>query len=409
MRLHWLRDQRGSILLFTTVLVVPLMIILAGLAMDLAYYGSVDDELQRSMDAAALAGAGNLGFDSSVFGTARQAAQNYAIANPYRAESAAKQINTSTFTLNAGNASSGNVVLGIWNGTTRTFTPSLDGTFVNAVRCRYTSSVPTFFLRLLGLNSLATGAQATAISAPPATIPPTSCLFPIGVTQCPFQTAGNFGSQGCGQPILYVSNSNTNTAAWINVGGTGSPSATNSRAAVTAAANGTSCSGSTLLAGNNVGANNGAITNVISGTGNYPGLANCNHGNGTCSGGYFIDKFNSPTTYTVHDSSGHVAYSGHGWEVTVAVISTNCPPGAVNQDHQILTWSRMVITQVISHGVCAVTNHYPGNAWDSLCSSGLSGSVDGLFGYYECAQFDSPPSPIPAPRAALATRLRLVQ
>src|SRR6185369_3035564 len=119
---RWARDQRGSILLFTTILVVPLMIIIGGLAMDLAYYGSVDDELQRSMDAAALAGAGNLGFDSSVFGTARQAAQNYAIANPYRAESAAKQINSSTFTLNTGNNSNGNIVLGIWNGATRTFT-----------------------------------------------------------------------------------------------------------------------------------------------------------------------------------------------------------------------------------------------------------------------------------------------
>jgi Flp pilus assembly protein TadG len=409
MKLEWLRNQRGSILLFTTVLVVPLMIIIGGLALDLAYYGTVDDELQRSMDAAALAGAGNLGFDSSVFGAARQAAQNYAVGNKYRAENASKQINTSTFTLNAGNTSSGNIVLGVWDGTARTFTPSLNGTFVNAVRCRYASSVPTSFLRLVGINSLATAAQATAISAPPATIPPTSCLFPIGVTQCPFQTAGNFGSQGCGQPILYVSNSNTNTAAWINPGGIGNPSATVARAAVTAAANGTSCSGSTLLAGNDVGANNGAITNVISGTGQYPGLANCNHGNGTCSGGYFIDKFNSSTTYTVHDSSGHVAYSGHGWEVTVPVISTSCPPGPINQNLQILTWSKMVITQVISHGVCAVTNHYPGNAWDSLCSSGLAGNVDGLFGYYECSPFDAPPTPIPAPRAALATRLRLVQ
>ena len=34
---RWARDQRGSILLFTTVLVVPLMIIIGGLAMDIAY------------------------------------------------------------------------------------------------------------------------------------------------------------------------------------------------------------------------------------------------------------------------------------------------------------------------------------------------------------------------------------
>jgi hypothetical protein len=229
------------------------------------------------------------------------------------------------------------------------------------------------------------------------------------VSQCAFQTAGNFGSQGCGQPIVYFSNTPNNTAAWINVNGTGNPGAPDARAAVTAAANGTSCSGSTLLAGNAVGANGGAITNVISGTGQYPGIAECNHGNGTCSGGYFIDKFNSSTTYTVHDSSGNVAYSGHGWEVIVPVISTSCPPGNITGDHQILTWSRMVITQVISKGVCAVTNNYPGNAWDSQCSSGLSGSVEAIYGYYDCSQFTAPPTPIPAPRAALATRLRLVQ
>jgi hypothetical protein len=69
----------------------------------------------------------------------------------------------------------------------------------------------------------------------------------------------------------------------------------------------------------------------------------------------------------------------------------------------------MVITQVISHGVCAVTNNYPGNAWDSLCSSGLPGSVDGIFGYYECTQFDAPPVPNPAPIAGLATKIKLVK
>ena len=37
---RWAKEQRGSILLFTTILVIPLMIIIGGLAMDLAYYGT---------------------------------------------------------------------------------------------------------------------------------------------------------------------------------------------------------------------------------------------------------------------------------------------------------------------------------------------------------------------------------
>jgi hypothetical protein len=395
------------------------MIILAGLAMDLAYYGSVDDELQRSMDAAALAGAGNLGFDSSVFGTARQAAQNYAIANPYRAESAAKQINSSTFTLNTGNNSNGNIVLGIWNGATRTFTPSLDGTFVNAVRCRYSSSVPTFFLKLLGLNSLATGAQATAISAPPATLCPGCCLFPVGVTKCAFQTAGNFGSQGCGQPVSTFTSATVNTAAWINMTGTNNPSAPDTQSAIDAAASGGTCN-STLRAGDHVGANGGMQESVFNSLANCNGH-NCDSGPGTQ--GYFIDKFNSATTYTVRDANNNITYQGHGWEVFVAVIDTadhSCPPGNLNgsgdQAPQILTYSRLVITQVIDHGYCAVANHYPGNLWDAHCptpngtlASREDSNLRAIFGYYSCAPIDAVPASIPAPRAALATRLRLVQ
>src|SRR6476659_8518787 len=134
---RWLRDQRGSILLFTTILVVPLMIILGGLAMDMAYYGTVDDELQRAMDAASLAGAGKLGFDSSAFPTVRNFAQSYASANRYK-------VGTISLGLNTANDPAGNIVLGIWSG--GTFTPSLDGSKVNAVRCQYSTTVPTSFL-----------------------------------------------------------------------------------------------------------------------------------------------------------------------------------------------------------------------------------------------------------------------
>src|SRR5512144_622763 len=112
---RWVRDQRGSILLFTTVLVVPLMIIIGGLAMDLAYYGTVDDELQRSMDAAALAGAGKLGFNDTFFPAARQWAHDYALLNPYR-------VGSINLDLNTANDATGNIVLGTWNGST--FTPS---------------------------------------------------------------------------------------------------------------------------------------------------------------------------------------------------------------------------------------------------------------------------------------------
>ena len=404
--LHRLRNQRGSILLFTTVLVVPLMIIVGGLAIDLAYYGTVDGEIQRSMDAAALAGAGKLGFDAGAFAGARQAAQNYATQNLYRAESHAKQITTSTFTQNAGNADTGNVVLGTWNGTTRVFAPSLNGTIVNAVKCQYNSTIPTSFLRLIGLNSLSTAAGAIAVSSPPATLCPGCCLFPLGVTQCPFQTGGPTGSQGCGQPVATVTPSTTNTAAWL---GANKPDI---QQAVNNAASGATCN-TTLKTGDPAATNNGNLQTV------WDSLADCN-GNSckTAPGtsGIFINKYNSAATYTVRNSSEQITYQGHGWEVFVAVINTPCPAaGPLPGTYQVLTFSRLVITQVIDHGRCAVQNHWSGNLWDAQCPTPngtcttCSGGGNAIFGYFSCAPIDALPAPIPTPRAALATKIKLVR
>src|SRR6185369_8055057 len=151
--------------------------------------------LQRSMDAAALAGAGKLGFNDTYFPTARQWAHDYALLNPYRTGS----INLG---LNTANSPAGNIVLGIWNG--GTFTPSLDGTKVNAVQCRFATTVPTSFLRLIGVNSLNTGAMAIAWAAQPATTPPNACVFPVGLSSCFF---GGSTSLGCGATVTFISSS----------------------------------------------------------------------------------------------------------------------------------------------------------------------------------------------------------
>jgi Flp pilus assembly protein TadG len=410
-------NQRGSILLFTTVLVVPLMIIIAGLAMDLAYYGSADDQLQRAMDAAALAGAGNLGFNSSAFPAARQAAQTYAIANPFRTFMAAHQISSTTFTQNTNNADTvkGNVILGIWDGRNRTFTPSSDGTVVNAVRCQYQTTVSTSFLRLIGITSLSTQADATAVSNPPNTLCPGCCLFPIGVTQCSFTTGGTPGSQGCGQPVSTFTSANVNTAAWIQtdpakIAAGVQPSANDTKNAIDAAAGGTCVTGSPT-AGVQDPAQNGMDESA------FRKLAACNANqctNGPGTNGYFITNYNTGPVYTTLDLNNNITYQGHGWQVFVAVIDTDCPPGPINQTHQLLTYSRLVITQVINNGYCAVQNHYPGNAWDANCpppngTGTRTSNLNAIFGYFSCAPIDSLPLPIPAPRAALGTKIKLVR
>jgi len=396
---RWARDQRGSILLFTTVLVVPLMIIIGGLAMDLAYYGTVDDELQRSMDAAALAGAGKLGFDDTYFPAARQWARDYALLNPYR-------VGNINLDLNTANSPGGNIVLGIWNGST--FTPSLDGTQVNAVQCRFATTVPTSFLRLIGVNSLNTGAMAIGWAAQPATTPPNACVFPVGLSSCFF---GGSTSLGCGATVSFISSSDSsavgaNTAAWVNlVPGETNVNASGTLSQVQAAVNG-ACNGTALNQGDSVPASNGELNSVIN---------------------YLMDEFpniynSSPPDITVLNQDGSTAYSGHGWEVHVPVIDTgsSCPPGAVNGTQQIVGWTRFVITQVLnSGGTCAVANHWAGNPWDSHCLTSKNGTASsplppgysgqkGIFGYYDCQYSPAPPAPNPGPITATA-KLKLVR
>src|SRR5262245_53509793 len=244
MKLQRLTNTRGNILLFTVILILPLMLVFAGLTMDMAYYGSVDNDLQRAMDSAALAGAGNLGFSSDKFDGARQAAQLYASRNTYRGGSS----DTITLGLNgvgtAGNDPTGDIVLGIWDPTTRTFTPSVNGNLVNAVQTQFRTTIPTSFLKVVGLSSLNSYATATAWSPPP-TIP-ASCTFPIALTWDPlnFPPPGGGGGGGippgnwlCGKPAAFTTSStnNLNTAGWANLSGCGTPSASTTRDAVIAA------------------------------------------------------------------------------------------------------------------------------------------------------------------------------
>ena len=346
MKLRWLRDQQGSILLFTTILVVPLMIILAGLAMDMAYFGTVDDELQRAMDAAALAGAGKLGFDSSVFPTVRNFAQSYASANRYK-------VGTISLGLNTANAPDGNIVLGIWSG--GTFTPSLDGSKVNAVRCQYSTTVPTSFLKLIGITSLASAVQAVAIANPPVTPGCGTPILPIAVVPCAFYDAGTGAfnnSNGCGTGLTWISSNkicdgspgssqSCNSAAWASLDGS---NWTNSQiqSAITNAGSANPTCNVTVGTGQNTYTDNGMVQPTFN---------------------LLRDTFTAKRTSTlaggdVTRADGTVAYqaSWGGWETGVMLVSTPCPPGPINGQKQILTFSKFVVTQIFDqNSQCIVT------------------------------------------------------
>jgi len=409
MKGYWLRgNERGTVLLFIIGSLLFLLVF-GGIAIDLAFYTTAKSELQRSMDAAALAGAGQLGLNDSVFGAVRLEAQKFALLNPTRANLSELNptgainldLNLANLDLNPYplNVPGGNITLGVWDGAT--FTPELDGFQVNAVRCRYATDVPTSFLRILGLNTLRVSAQAIAVAGPPAELEPGACLAPIGLSSCPFTD----GSEGCGTLVSFISSSDdsltgTNTAAWINLNGNGTPNA-NYLSNTWDEMKNNNCPASTPSLDETAGTNNGMIQSVMVDVQEA-----------------FIAHFDPLNPVMVTNASDEVVYEGPGWKMFAAVIETSCPPGAISGPHTIIGWTQFVMAQVVNGGECAVANHYPGNPWDPLCPppNGTgenipqnSGSYRAVYGYYSCDLIDSPPISTPAPRASIATGRKLVQ
>ena len=309
--------------------------------------------------------------------------------------------------LNIANAASGNIVLGVWDENSN-FTPSLDGTVVNAVRCQFASQVPTTFLRVLGIQTLPISASAIAVSNPPLAPPPPSdtCVFPIGVGSCPFQ--GNT-SLGCGAPITFITSSGqgdagagcvsppcTNTSAWVNLEG-GNANAGYLRDAITGAGSG-NCPSSTLQSGDSIDTSNGMIQNVMD-----------------VLEPIFVQKYNASEIHEVKDSNDNVTYRGRGWKVYLPVIQTDCPTGAISGSQTIVGWTEFVMAQVINSGRCTVNNDWAGNLWaaagqgNGCTNPEANAATRAIFGYYSCTIIPSNPSPIPGPRSALANRLRLVK
>jgi Flp pilus assembly protein TadG len=413
---HIFKDQRGTVILFVAVLIVVLLA-LGGMAIDIFYQTTVDNELQRSLDFAALAGAGHLAFDllPTTELAIRSAAKQYAAANPIR------KYNGSTvdLDLNLENKPTGDIVLGNWDGTT--FTPGtlpLDPTVTNAVRCQYKTKIPTSFLRILGVNDLDISAHATAWGPTPIAPPNNACTFPIGVTDCSFQAGGAFNSGGCGTAITFISSSvqgpgtdpgSSNTGAWVNLSGTSTPNPTTTNAAINDAASGGGCQAPSLQPGDEIGASGGMQQPVFNNLQDK-----------------FIQKWNASGIITITNSPStgdpQATYVGKGWDVYVPVISTGqCPPQSFASP-TITGWSRFVMTQVINlasqapqptgfgaNGRCAVNNPTDANSWAYCNDPNLHESFRGVFGYYSCEIFDSLPNPIPGPVTARAEKLQLVK
>ena len=301
------------------------------------------------------------------------------------------------------------LLLGIWNA--GAFTPSLDGSKVNAVRCQYSTTIPMSFLRLIGINNLATAAQAVAIANPPAIPGCGTPILPIAVAPCAFQDAGTGAfnnSNGCGTGITWISSSgggsqNTcnqpnapqtcNTAAWASLDGNNpTPPVLNPEIQNAGSANPT-CD-VTLGTGQNTTLQNGMDNNVFK----------------TLRDTFLASRVTPLPGGNVLKADGSVAYqaSNGGWEAGVMVVQSNCPPGAMTGQRQILTYSKFVVTQIFDQGNgCIVSPNMDPQAAAYCSTSHPNWRI--VFGYFRCDQLGQMATLDPVPRAALAQKLRLVR
>lgn len=423
-----LRNQRGQIIIFTMLAIVFLVVIAGTLAADVARMISEKNEIQSALDAAALAGAGKLGFDNSVFPTARDFAVNFAGKNPTHAGKVVLNRNdaNSVGAFDSAAKPYGDVLLGVWDpslpdgiGDGKRFKPSLDGTIVNSVMCRYKRQVAANFMSIWGLFQMNIAASAVATANPPQNPPIDVCVFPVGVSACAFQGPT---AKGCGTVITMSTSSGkipltqagSNTAAWVSLTNDDA-----SDAAIVSQIDNAFSGACTDVTAKSLDANNGLFGNA------YKDIAN-----------KFVPVFNSspmyPLSKTNDDGTTTPIYNGHGWRIAIPVLDTPCKDGVpttLNGTYDIVGWTYMVVTQVVNKGACQVSNAADGNT-ASLCAALAAdptkvpdgttdkkgkpntvnlNSLNAMFGYYECKPIHTEPFPKPTPRTALATKLRLVR
>jgi Flp pilus assembly protein TadG len=420
------KKPRGSILLFTIVLVIPILLILAGVAVDLSMLYAARSELHRSTDAAALAGAGKLGFTSADFPNAYSFAQTFADNNPTNLGGTVGTLQTDQTTpCDRSSAPCARTILGVWDpGTSPPFTPSSDGFVVNAVQVSASQDISTYFLNMVGISSLRATAFSVGVSNPPQ-FPP-ACPLPFAPTYCSFVGDNGFNSSGCGAYATFASSSGhipgidpsaTNTSAWVqmNPPGTGTPNKNDTQAALDAFTSG-NCN--TLSDGEQLGATNGQGDNAAT-------FRDWLQTQWNVSGRPLFTNFGSSTSYGIPPQSppqpltkdGQTVFAGVGLKAVVPIIdipggTSACTGGvqAINQARTIQTFAWFVVTQATDQqGNCALPPENDLGSQGFCNATGNNRVQNVVFGYYDCGNTLGPPVIHPAPRAALATKLRLVQ
>jgi Flp pilus assembly protein TadG len=160
------RGQRGVALIFAALLGLVLIGFL-GIAVDSAYVLSTKQQLQHAADAAALAGVRQVKTElDPLYPLTRKSAMDIAASN------AAAKVSVK-LDANVANIPAGDIVVGVWNKDTRTFTPSLLGPNAVQVRAKRDAAhadgpLGLVFGPVFGTSTSDVGVTATAVLAPAA-------------------------------------------------------------------------------------------------------------------------------------------------------------------------------------------------------------------------------------------------
>ncbi|MBU3947284.1 MAG: hypothetical protein KJ826_03575 [Proteobacteria bacterium] len=208
-----MQQQRGATIIIVA-LTITVLLGFAALAVDIGYMMVAKNELQNVADGAALAATSQLGhvYGSLSYqeqlayvcdsGTIIPVAQETALQNK------AAGVNISI--------NSSDIIIGQWDGSTKTLTPTLnqpDAVRVTARRdSQANSPITTFLAKILSIDSVAVSATATAALTGESTAGPGGLPVPFGISKAWFEP--DFASR-CNQPIrFYPTNDPSSCAGW---------------------------------------------------------------------------------------------------------------------------------------------------------------------------------------------------
>jgi Flp pilus assembly protein TadG len=167
------QGESGQIFVWTSFL-LPILLIAAGLTFDVGNMVNIRDELTSSVDAAALAAAEGLHDTKASESYVRNTAKNVAAENDVPSLGKNAKGNAVTLDLNNTNAAGGDIVLGKYDFTTKTFTRAapvnlseVNAVQVNARLSKVAGSLPLAFGAMVGLKTYDTVRTAMAVIGAP--------------------------------------------------------------------------------------------------------------------------------------------------------------------------------------------------------------------------------------------------